>query len=272
MTFESRDPARAFAAPWRALWQAAERLTLLTALAFVASTLVNVMVFDTWGLTFLAVATPSDVLMSGLILGLVPAITWTGYTACYALVVARKSKWTRWLAYFGAVGAICTIVPRFVGYGPPAGQLWWLSFTLGFVLAGAVLASDRWAIGSEIVGWRERVAAIGRRFVRDGLRILLLVAFLFFSGAMVWVVSEAGYLASPMRFSEKDKGKYCDGRVVWIGERALIIDCGVAPIHDYQLLYGLEGVTLVQDRRHYASPSPPPMAVDFLKWLREISA
>ena len=258
-------------AAWREFWRKAERLTLLTGFAFFGSTVVNTLIFDVWGQTFLAIATPSDVLMSGLHLAILPAMMGAGYALCYAWVISRKT-WGRALAtYLTTLILLCLVVSRGVGYGPSVLRLWYLVGLLGWLAGGMVAISDRRdARPSDDghFGLLSKLAALGRESSRRLVQAGLILTYLVFSGAMVWVISEAGYFSYQQRLAEKQTPQGCAGRVVWTGENAVLIDCGQFPVHDVQVLYGVEGLRIVRDRRKWPEPAPPPMVVDAVQWLQ----
>ncbi|ADG11453.1 hypothetical protein B7G68_15425 [Caulobacter segnis] len=257
-------------AVWRDFWRKAERAALLTGLAFLASTLVNTLIFDVWGQNFLLIAAPADVLMSGLQVATMPALMAGGYAVGFIWIASRRSKLVAVIAFFAAL-IVLWLVGWPIGYGPRVLRTWWLVALLGWLIgAGVALFFDqRWraprAPGSGLGARLTELAHEGvRRFVYGGVGLI----YLFFSGAMVWAVSEVGYSNQPVRLAPDEKLEGCVGRVVWTGDRAILVDCGRPPAHDVQVFYATDTFRVIRDNREWPNPALPPLLVDVGSWLR----
>lgn len=264
----------------RGAWRKAERLTVLTALGFLASTLVNSLIFDQWGQTFLAIATPTDVLMSGLRLAIAPALMGLGYAGAYAGTVSRRTWFGAHVFLVSSMFVLCVVIARPVGYGPGILGFWWVLMVGGWFV-GALVAladwTDRHAEQDPVKHdrwrrWRRWLGLFKRlwRWGRDGA---LVAVYLIFCGVMVWLTSEAGYFSNAVRLdptqSPAPTPPQCAGRVIWTGERAVVIDCGKFPAHDVQVLYEPQGLRIIRDCREWPNPAPPPMLLHFKAWLLE---
>lgn len=271
-TTDNRDGAPAsWLAAWRVFWRRAERLTVLTGVAFVGSTLVNTLVFDVWGQTFLLIATPMDVLMSGLHLATLPVLLAAGFAAGYVCVVSRQNKTFALLLYIAALVLFGLILARLISYGPAVARLWWIGGFVGWSCGGwnglESLQARQIAWGAT-AGLSAHVQAAFDRIGRGVTYGLFAGSYLIVAGVMLWVAQEAGYPSHPVRLSPKDTPADCAGRVLWIGERALLIDCGNYPARDVQVLYGPEGVRLINDVRAWPGAPPPPLIRNVETWLR----
>jgi|GEM_PF-6796703 len=254
----------------RDTWRKAERLTVMTALAFLASTLVNTLIFDRWGQTFLAIATPTDVVMSGLRLAITPAIMGLAYAGAYAGVLSRRTWGGANIFLLLTVVGLGIIVAGPVGYGPAVLRLWWATAILGWFTGGLVALgewSDRRALKEPPKGFWRGVARWFKNLWRRTQYGVLIVVYLFFCGGTVWITSEAGYFSSLLRLHKDNMPANCAGRVLWTGERAVLIDCGQFPAHDVQVLYGADGLRIIKDDRHWPNPAPPKLINDFGAWL-----
>ncbi|ADG11028.1 hypothetical protein B7G68_13170 [Caulobacter segnis] len=257
----------------RDVWRKAERLTVMTALGFLASTLVNSLIFDQWGQTFLAIATPTDVLMSGLRLAITPAMMGLAYACAYAGILSRRTWFGANFFFLSSVIVLGMVIAGPVGYGPAILRLWWAVTVVGW-FTGALVALGAWTdrhANQDVVKsglWR-RLVSLFKRLWRKGQDGVLLAAYLIFCGVTVWLTSEAGYSSGQVRLHPTQTPPQCAGRVVWTGERAVVIDCGEFPAHDVQVLYAPQDLRIIRDCREWPNPAPPPMLLHFKAWLLE---
>lgn len=266
-------PAPAWLPSLTSLWRSVGPVTLATVITFGLSVMVNALVFDAWGQTFLALATPADVLMSGLGLGLIPGMMAAAYFGARILVSTRRSEPRAWWALWWTLVTWCLVAAKIVGYGPPAALLWWVVMMPAWVVGSLVSLADwRDQDGGGHDGVLRSIALMTRAGLRGLASLALVLVLLAFSSGMIWAHSHVGYFAWPLRLADSDTPPNCEGRVLWSGERAMLIDCGAPSARDVQVLYKLEGVRLIRDMRHRPNPPPPPIVIDAEQWLDQLAA
>ncbi len=250
---------------WRAFWRRAEWLSVFMGLAFLGSTLVNTLVFDVWGHTFLMIATPTDVLMSGLHLAIAPAFMAVGYASAYTGMASHPSRLRASLLYIimMALGLITLLL--LFEHGPAVAGLWGLSGLVGWFGGGCVVLDDwrarQGVLVRPVTGFQGRLRDAFEKIDRGVTYGMFFAAYLIVAGMMLWFAQKDGYLSHPLRLSLKDTPTDCAGRVLWAGERAMLIDCSNYPARDVQVFYDPEGLRLVRDDRPRPSTPPPPLVV-----------
>lgn len=199
-------------------FQLAKRLTeyfsVVTAASFAVSIFANQAVFDRWGLNFLQLATVTDVVMSGL------SLLFFTIPLAMALLAAWVIGGLRGrLRWFGRVALIIAALIFALG-------LWGLAHGEADQGAAAAAASS----GFVLVGLLSQPALRFRkeRSLRAGIAVIAAVlAAVTLAQTVAYTVKRyevRGYSADAQLYLQSAT-PYCKGRALWIGERAVVLDC-----------------------------------------------
>ncbi|NIJ63794.1 hypothetical protein FHR20_000725 [Sphingomonas leidyi] len=218
-----------------------EYFSVVTAASFALSILANQAVFDRWGLNFLQLATFADVAMSGLS-----------------------------LLFFTIPLAIAFLAAWFVGGFQ--GRLRWL-WRIALGLAGFVFVLGIWGLsraqadqgaaaaastgGVVIVGLLSQAALRVRRnrTARAGITAaatLALAAFTLFQTIAYTVQKyQVGGYSGTVPLYRMPAMPDCVGRVLWTGERAVVLDCDrKGDPQDIRVIFGQESGAYSPVRPH----------------------
>lgn len=210
-----------------------EIFSLVTAGSFVLSALMLWAVFSLWQLDFFSLGTPSDVLMSGLSLGLriVPILLvgWAFFaiptflrpkvwvcalTAAFALCLLRFAvTWTyrqffiapdtSWIAY-EAVYALNVLLP---------GQWLFLGMFLAIIVGGLLQKFNLLEVPRK------------RNFAIIGLSIIALCMFVMLTQQL----GRVGFQTPGLRLANSNE-TCSSGYVLWVGDRSTVVRCGSTAI------------------------------------------
>lgn len=256
-------------ARWTRALRAAEWLSIATAAAFALSILGNAIVFYSWGQTFLSIASPADVVMSGINLILTSSFMVGGFFAARAAALATKGAVLGWAVFWTLYVVALLGTARLADYASDEIRLWWMTMALGMSVGPWAAMQELRALRPERdrAKWRVNIDNVLQQTGSLVLRGLLLAAFLLYLGVWMYRTSAVGYFSQLTRLQTPPAD--CAGRVLWAGERAMVVDCGQLPEHAYQIWLGKEDVVLVQDKREWPEPPPPRIAKDFKSWLQK---
>lgn len=200
-------------------FQLAKRLTeyfsVVTAASFAVSIFANQAVFDRWGLNFLQLATVTDVVMSGL------SLLFFTIPLAMALLAAWVIGGLRGrLRWFGRVALVIAALVFALG-------LWGLAHGEADQGAAAAVSSS----GFVLVGLLSQPALRFRkeRRLRAGIAVIAaaVVAVVTLAQTVAYTVKRyevRGYSAAAQLYLQSTI-PYCKGRALWIGERAVVLDC-----------------------------------------------
>lgn len=206
-------------------WQSlAEIFSIITALAFLGSVFLHVVVFGKWGLSYLQLATPSDVLMGGLAV-LVHALTFSPiivFGGAFGFALGSKGKLRRRVATIVTLALLISgIFIEIIGkdyfvFLIIRGTFLLITFTCGTIV-GIIWGWD--SIQSEYNRFNQRSVT----FASIGF-IFLICIFVTISDFTNYGFDEN--LAVTQVASLKGEDFPCRRpRALWIGEKAIIIDC-----------------------------------------------
>jgi hypothetical protein len=216
-------------------------LTVLGGVAFGGSTFINSVIFSQWGLSFTQIATPADVIMSGLsafttIIALLLAFI---LPTTFLEIVRKRAGYRSMLIisiYFTLAGGLGLLLPTFYALAatryllpmpvtlrnvidPP-----FVVFFYGFYLAGGYY--DLYS--SEYRGLSSAMNKSLYRWVSILLFFTIGVLMLSWSvGSIVSKYTNSGYQVQPIWLIDAPAG--CEGRVLWLGERNIVLSCGRKP-------------------------------------------
>ena len=228
---------------------------LFTLAGFLLSAGINTLLFRQWGLSFLQIASPSDVLMSGTAL-IVPMIglllLMTMMTAAWSYA---SSKWFHGIhdsiranengaaVTAGAAAEPRERVPQFTR----ANALYWLAFAtlVGLTTVVSYVQSQRllvpfladWMVYLAVAGGSSMILAGGlsvhREYKKDRLFAALPIAVGFFGFAIIWLglasyldlAARDGFTTRP--FSVDPSPAVCgsSNRLLWTGSQASVVAC-----------------------------------------------
>lgn len=220
------------------LVQVAEYFSLATAVSFFLAIWANQLVFGRWGLSFVQLATITDVLMSGLSLlgALIP------FMVVFAVgfqLGGRRSR-LQWLWYgYLALGLSMTgfgiVVAVLYGRMAPAIAVG------GVALAGLFTPS--------VLRLRRRRTLAGRLSLAAWAAALS-VCVLVVAEDVTDDLSRAGYSAEPLHLVRPEGVGGCVGHMLWAGERVIVLDCDdkLGDHDDLVVVFGQENRTF--ERHH----------------------
>lgn len=200
-------------------FQLAKRLTeyfsVVTAVSFAVSIFANQAVFDRWGLNFLQLATVTDVVMSGLSLLFFTIPLAMALLAAW--VIGGLGGRLRW---FGRIALIIAALVFALG-------LWGLSQGEADQGAAAAVSSS----GFVLVGLLGQPALRfhRKRSLRAGLAAIAaaVLAAVTLGQTVAYTVKRyevRGYSADAQLYLQPAIPS-CKGRALWVGERAVVLDC-----------------------------------------------
>jgi hypothetical protein len=209
-----------------------ELISIFAIFSFIASTIINETIFTRWHLSFFQLATPEDVILSGLqfafqSLPLVIAFS----LVCYIYYLGLFNSWL-WSS-LGAGGSIIGISFLEIYFrktpSVECGLLDSLFDALNAVfilfLLFSVLPVQRMIFSRKFVTSQisNRKLILTRRVT---IVFLLLVALSYEIHRQTSVIQEYGYAGSHLEaLSTKISGQQCKARVMWVGSKATILKC-----------------------------------------------
>ncbi|MEG2313795.1 hypothetical protein [Brevundimonas sp.] len=204
-------------------------LPLLSVSGFVALMMFLLSIFDRWGLTGIQLITMADIAAPSVVLGFIVATL-----LCAPVLLAYPLGWLN-----------CEKPRRFVTIMlwvvVVDGILLWLANPLGLRLILAFIAT----IAAVRIILDARIAQPNSRMLRAALPIIpaLPVAFWVVGsiGAFHDQVAEVGFVRT-LTIAKKD-GAPCDGDILWLGERAMVVRCAVD--RDIRVMTTREGLHLI---------------------------
>jgi hypothetical protein len=216
---------------------ATQTLTLLTAAGFAASSVFNSLIFYFWGLNFLQIASPEDVLMSGL-----DSVARIALISSAIFLAFLASRYFAYLLIHSGKQNILTILYIALGL-ILLGGAYWLKYTQHILFAFALfvyLSASVFFLAIHTDWYGDFVRSIKLRqsavmVVLNGVFVLMMVVI----GAFVAVAAVNTVIHASQRMIASgfgDGSHYavpapaaCEGRVMWMGERAIVVACGPPP-------------------------------------------
>jgi hypothetical protein len=243
----SRGPARPRFRGW--VKRAVEALSLLAALAFLAAVALNQFLFNQWGLSFLQVASPADVVMTGVgaLLYLSPLVFIAAAGALLGLVTRRVRPlwWGLLLLECLVIVALAAAVAFRTSVTTPSGSGVTVLLILALVPLAHLLTHSR---RREMLARRGATAAVGS---------LLVASVLAVAAGQVQDYSLDG--VGPQRIHLLQPAlPGCHGLVLWQGERATVVQCsyGRAARENLRVLYNAQDLVITTAD----VPHEPPQA------------
>ena len=239
-----------------------ELIALLAVLGFAASIIVNTLVFRQWRLNFIQIAASSDVLTTGIDGSLrFVLIALVLMSPAIAVYVARLDRYVPAKLRSYAIMACLVVslilivgIVEFIGraYSTLAGGLYWHVLIVSAIDGGISMAAVLQfllieAESKENPGERKLFFGFSTRWLSSPYPVVILVMILISGSqelsAILYRYEGAGYLGSPHYMSSPPSG--CEGRVLWIGERALVITCSRDRLQHYAVVGTLNTPNLV---------------------------
>ncbi|SEH12713.1 hypothetical protein SAMN05428974_0544 [Sphingopyxis sp. YR583] len=210
----------------RAVWVwLIEAFSIATAASFLASSALLWLVFSTWHLDFFSLATPGDVLMSGLSAAfrLLPfaVLAWIYWR--YDNLATRRNLVILAVVLLGIYVARVLLLRRYVDtyiVGEKSAFFEWY-YTLHMVLPGTwVVVAAAAAIAAAIVVRLARSGRLrGRKWIGFGLAACAVAAV----GGLVGQLQKSGFQPAGVDVLRHDAD--CFGHALWIGERFTVLRC-----------------------------------------------
>ena len=265
---------------------AAQTLTLLAAMGFALSSLFNSFVFYQWHLSFMQVAAPADVLMSGidaagrifavvviilfsiLISDVFAAALWPITPHLFQLAVGLFERFTipkavgivvlyvASISFGGLFAGVLFLSADYTNYILKSMTIFWLpyvastAFLANFLVRGYVLFTNR--LHSKFGVVSKTILTISAIV----LTFLIIDVCNEFFKINLYPMIRLGYMdglhyASPVQVG-------CDGRVMWMGERAIVVACGPPPHPHFAIISTQNAPGLVITDVPPARPSLAP--------------
>jgi hypothetical protein len=264
---------------------AGELIALLGVLGFAGSIIVNTLVFRHWRLNFIQIASSSDVLTTGvdgsLRFVLIALVLMAPAIAVYVVRVDRRVP-TKQRSYAVMACLVFSLIlmvglVEFIGrpFSARAVGLYWHVLMVSAIVGGISMAAVLQfllieADSKENSGDRKLFFGFSTRWLSSPYPVVILVMIVISGSEELNAVLDrygaAGYLGSPHYMSLPPSG--CEGRVLWIGERALVITCGRDRLQHYAVVGTLNTPNLVICEFPFAGgpagrcalPAPPKAA------------
>lgn len=241
---------------------AGELITVLGAIGFAGSIIVNTLVFRHWRLNFIQIASSSDVLTAGfdgsLRFALIAFALMGPPLAVYLAGLDRYvSPNRRSYAVMACVAFSLVLMiglVEFIGRDLSAEStgLYWHVLIVSAIDGGISMVAVLQfllieAESRESAKERRLIFGVGSRWLISPYPLVILVT-LVISGsqeltAILARYETAGYLGSAHYLSSPPTG--CDGKVLWIGERAVVITCGRDRLQHYAVVSTLNTPNMV---------------------------
>ncbi|HEY5411830.1 MAG TPA: hypothetical protein VIJ94_13995 [Caulobacteraceae bacterium] len=218
----------------------AETIPALAAAAFCITTFFHEFVFRAWGLNFLQLATPQDVLMSG-----ISSLALVVLVSLCSLLGLYLGSWLKAVQSFrlpirAGIAALMLIFGYLFSIIPVDKTL----YNINSVWITASWANIYFGI---LAGFEPN------RVLRLWLRALLIVVS--FGAAAYSMAAQAGHLivfgfeTTPMVATIKDAGASCESDVLWLGERNVVFKCRSGPLTGVRVLHGDSDVSVTLKSR-----------------------
>jgi hypothetical protein len=241
---------------------AAELLTLLGVIGFTGSIIVNTLVFRGWRLSFVQIASSSDILMTGfdgalrfvliaLLLIAPPTVVYLARADRYVPVKHRSAAVMACLVFslILMVGLV-----EFIGrvYSAHLVGLYWNVLIVSALDGGIAMAAVLQfllieADSKENSSASKLIFGFNARWLSSPYPVVILVMIVISGSQELSAVLDryetAGYLGSPHYMSSPPSG--CEGKVLWIGQRALVITCSRDRLQHYAVVSTLNTPNLV---------------------------
>lgn len=233
---------------------AAELFMVVAAMGFAGSIIVNTLVFRHWRLNFIQIASSSDVLMTGfdgslrfVLIALVltaPAVA--VYFARVDRLVPPRRRPLAVMACLVLSLILMVVLVEFIGRASSVenGGLYWRVLIVSAIDGGISLTAVLQfllieADSKENSRDRKLFFGFSTKWLSSPYPVVILVMVVISGSQELSAVLDryetAGYLGSAHYMSSPPSG--CDGRVLWIGARALVITCN----RDRQQRYAVVG-------------------------------
>lgn len=210
-----------------------EGFSVALALGFLGSVIANSAVFLSWRLSFLQLASPSDVITSGLQISwpVLLSVLSTGLGIGTRIAVreaAIRNPRTVDIGFkvlIGLLGVAAAAWAIWAILSEPEKRerldIWlvsysFLTFVFGFVRSKVVVHRPGRGLDHDEV----------HRAMRDMLTIVAGVGFLLIQ-FNIPVVAKSGFFGDRYRLTDPRLPAACEGAVLWTGERAIVVRCGV---------------------------------------------
>ena len=233
------EAPRAAARPRLRSWikRAVEALSLLAAIAFLAAVALNQFLFNQWGLSFLQVASPADVVMTGVgsLLYLSPLV----FIAAAGALLGFASRRVR-LLWWGLLLLECILIAGLAGVAAFNGSLTSPSGSGVTVL----LILGLFPLAHLLTHWRRR-EMLARRGATAAIGSLVVASVLAVVVGQVQDYSLDG--VGPQRIHLLQPAiPGCHGLVLWQGERATVVQCsyGAAARENLRVLYNAQDLVI----------------------------
>lgn len=232
---------------------AAEILALLGAVGFAGAIIVNTLVFRDWRLNFIQIASSSDVLMTGFDGGLrfvlIAIILMAPPVAVY---LARADRYVPVKQRSYAVMAclvfsliLMVVLIDFIARASSTQSLglYWRVLIVSAIDGGIAMAAVLQfllieADSRENSSERKLFFGLSMRWLSSPYPLVILVMIVISGSqelsAVVSKYETTGYLGSPHYMASPPFG--CEGKVLWIGERALVITCSRDRLQHYAVV------------------------------------
>lgn len=224
-----------------------EAFSVLASLAFLVAVTLNQILFSLWGLSFLQIASPSDVVMAGLgaLFYASPLVVLTATGA----ILGFASRRVR-LLWWGLLLFECALASVLFGVsanteGLPAG------LTILLILALLPLA--------HLLTHRRRQEVMSRRGAAVAVAVLFSAGVLSMVVDQVRTQSRDGVNGRRVHLVQPSMPG-CHGLLLWQGERASVIECGYGPKvrKNVRVIYNAEDlVVTTAETPHEAGPGRP---------------
>ena len=254
---------------------AGELIAVLAVIGFAGAIIVNTLVFRHWRLNFIQVASSSDVLTTGfdgslkfaLIAIVIMAPSAIVYGARIDKLVPPKRRSLAIMACLAVSLTLMIVLVAFIGRAFLAEGIgiYWRVLMVAAIDGGIAMAAVLQfllieAESRESVGERRLFLALDSKWVSSPYPVVILV-MIFVSalqalGAVVTMYEWSGYLGAPHYMSSPPPG--CDGRVLWMGERELVITCGRDKVQHYAVVSTLSAPDLVICEFPISAPAAGP--------------
>ena len=218
-----------------------EAFSLLASLAFLGAVALNEHLFGKWGLSFLQIASPSDVIMTGL-----GALFWMTPLAVVAAIggglgyVSRRARRLWWgLLALECVAAVALAIAIVIEADLRQGDTALLSCTLAPV--------------AHLLSHPRSGAVMRRRGARAALALLVIAAVLLTIDNRVGRQAQAGVTRERIHVLQPALPD-CHGLVLWKGERATVVECNYPDEgHSVRVLYDAEDLVVTTARVPHAN-------------------
>ena len=199
---------------------AVEGFSLLAAFAFLLAVARNEFLFSRWGLSFLQVASPSDVVMSGLgaLFHFSSLVVLVAVGAVPGLLTRRvRELWWALFLLEGAAWIVLAVVVALLASGE--GRDWGAGVTILLTLTLVPI--------SHLLTHRRRREVLARPVARAALVLLVAASVLAFAALQIREQAAVGVTEKRIHLLQP-RIPDCHGLVLWQGERATVVDCGYA--------------------------------------------